>query len=148
MKYRKNFLIQSNCSFCGATGFTLIELMIVVAVVAILAAIAYPSYTEYVERARRNDAKSVLLEASQYMQRRYTETGSYAGVTLPAGLSRSPRDGELWYFIAIQSSNDTEFVLGASPKPGWTPKKCGSLTIDHLGRRGSSSDDETTCWHK
>ncbi|MGC1443605.1 MAG: prepilin-type N-terminal cleavage/methylation domain-containing protein, partial [Burkholderiaceae bacterium] len=52
-------------------GFTLIELMITLVVIAILAAIALPSYGRYVQKASRAEAKSALLEASQFMQRFY-----------------------------------------------------------------------------
>ncbi|WP_439844578.1 type IV pilin protein, partial [Aeromonas veronii] len=58
-------------------GFTLIELMIVVAVVAILAAIAYPSYNNYMAAAKRAEAKAVLLEAAQYLEREFTANGNY-----------------------------------------------------------------------
>ena len=87
------------------SGFTLIELMITVAVVAILAAIAYPSYTGYVQRARRTDAKTVLLEAAQFMERVYTERGAYnkkadgsaattlSDVGMPTSLLSSPQGG-------------------------------------------------------
>ena len=75
-------------------GFTLVELMIVVAIVAILAAIAYPSYKEYVRKSRRADAKAVLVEAAQFMERVYTEDFSYASAELPPSLKKSPKDGD------------------------------------------------------
>ena len=43
-------------------GITLLELMVVVVIVGILAAIAYPNYRDYVARAKRNEAKSALLQ--------------------------------------------------------------------------------------
>ena len=67
---------------CLALGFTLIELMVVVAIVAILAAIAYPSYRSQIEKTRRADAKAVLMQAAQYMERLYTENGCYDGESL------------------------------------------------------------------
>jgi len=75
-------------------GFTLIELMIAVAIVGILAAIAYPSYIEHVRKTRRADAKAVVLELSQWMERFYTENSRYdktrAGVDVALPFTQSP----------------------------------------------------------
>jgi prepilin-type N-terminal cleavage/methylation domain len=129
-------------------GFTLIELMIAVAIVAILAAIAYPSYTQYTDRAKRNDAKAVLLEAAQFMERRFTENGTYVGAVLPANLSRSPKEGSAWYDIQVTGLTATTYTLSAVPKAGWTPSKCGTLTINQLGTKSVSSDTVDECWSR
>lgn len=133
-----------------ASGFTLIELMITVAIVGILAAIAYPSYVEYAERGRRNDAKAVLLEAAQYMERHFSQSGTYVGATLPAALSKSPKEGAAWYNITASGVAASTYTLTATPKSGWTPRKCGSLTINQLGVKGKTSSSETVeeCWSR
>ena len=58
-------------------GFTLVELMIAVGIVGILSAIAYPSYQNSILKSRRADAKSGLLQLTNFMERLYTETGCY-----------------------------------------------------------------------
>jgi type IV pilus assembly protein PilE len=131
-------------------GFTLIELLIVIAIIGILTAIAYPSYIEFVERGRRNDAKAVLLEASQYMERQFTEKGSYAGATLPSSFTKSPREGDAWYNISVSNLTAATYTLDAAPKTGWTPRKCGTLTVNQLGTktRSDASDTVANCWGK
>ncbi|TAG05322.1 MAG: type IV pilin protein [Betaproteobacteria bacterium] len=133
-------------------GFTLIEVMIVVAIVGILAAIALPAYGQYVERARRNDAKAMLLEAAQYMERRFTESRSYIPVTdavlTSAGFAKSPRDGTAMYNITV-TRTATTYSLTADPS-GWTPKECGSMSLDQLGNRGRSNTATSVsdCWNR
>ena len=61
----------------ASAGFTLIELMITVAIVGILGAIAYPSYVAYVKRGKRAEARTILLDDAQFMQRFYSANNRY-----------------------------------------------------------------------
>ena len=57
-------------------GVTLLELMIVVVIVGILASIAYPSYRQFMERAKRTEAKALLLEIATNQERCYLQNNT------------------------------------------------------------------------
>lgn len=140
-------------------GFTLIELMIVVAITAILAAIAYPSYQEYVRKSRRAEARAQLLETVQYMQRFYSQNdrfdqaiGSDVQMTLPSGLQSVPKSGTPTYQVSFVANTltRTAFTLQAVPTGPMSGDKCGTLTINNIGRKGvtlaSSGMTADACW--
>jgi len=102
-------------------GFTLIEVMIVVAIVAILTALAFPSYTEYIRRGHRAEARAALLQASQWMERAATATGTYPlTASFPTTLT-TIKSGR--YTIAVASppasaASGTAYTLTATPAGG------------------------------
>lgn len=141
-------------------GFTLIETMIVAAIIAILAAVAYPGYQETVARSRRADAKAVLLENAQWIERQYTISNNYTmkgdGSTLDSSalpMTEAPRDGTAkFYDIAFAAGSPTTgaFTLTAAPKNGMSTDKCGTFTLSNTGAKGLSGATATQsfCWDK
>lgn len=142
------------------SGFSLIELMVVVAIAGILAAIAYPSYQDSVRKSRRADAKAVLQQAAQWMERFYTENNAYnqnTSGTAVAGLfntnsslTQAPIEGTTKYYtITIAASAADSYTLNAVPIAGgaMASDPCGTFALTQTGAKsvtGSLSADQ--CW--
>lgn len=137
----------------------MIELMIVVAVIAILASIVYPSYQDSVRKTRRADAKEVLLEGAQWMERFFTENyrydknkaGTAIGSLFPTNLTSSPKQGTTKYYnISFTTATSSAFTLQAAPKStgGQDKDSCGSLTLTNTGAKGVTGTGATIekCW--
>lgn len=144
------------------TGFTLIELMIVIAIIGIISAIAIPAYGDYMKRARRNEAKALLMEMAQWMERKYSSDNCYSAMvsgacgtgapTLP--YTQSPKQGASMYTITIAmgaASPQTTYVLTATPTAGsaMANDECNLFTLSQDGRRaGQLAALYSQCWGK
>ena len=137
-------------------GFTLIEVMIAVVIVGILAAMAYPAYMDYVARSHRAEAKALLLQDAQFLERNMTENNRYdedgAGNRISLPFQNAPQEGTPTYAIDANPWTATTFTLHAAPVPGamMANDPCGTLTLDHRGQKGRTGAGLSVgeCWSR
>lgn len=144
-------------------GFTLIELLVTVVIVGILASVAFPSYLEHVAKARRADAKGVMMELAQGLERLYSENngyrladgskpvvGSEEGVFFTDKVPLQGSERHYTLTLVLDDADTTVFGITAEPKNAQSDDKCGSLTLNQAGTRGvtgaHSGITAEDCW--
>ena len=127
-------------------GVTLLELMIVVVIVGIMAAIAYPAYQDMVNRAKRNEAKALLLEIAQNQERFYLQNSTYGTLSQLgyAGDTITTDTGAYQVTIAPPPDASNFNAVATFQLGGKEATKCLTFTVD--GRGAQSSLPGLTCW--
>ncbi len=125
-------------------GVTLLELMIVVVIVGILTAIAFPNYRDFVTRAKRTEAKAILLEIAQNEERFYLQNNRY-GTMAELGYADPLITDTGSYSVTINAPDASNFTAIADYLKGDSEAdKCVSFNIDGRGKKGSGP--YTDCW--
>lgn len=127
-------------------GVTLMELMIVVVVVGILAAVAYPNYRDFAARAKRNEAKALLLEIAQNQERFYMQNNTYGTLSELGYAGNTIETDTGSYDVTITPPPDANnFRAVATFKLGGAEAgKCSEFTVD--GRGAQTSQPKADCW--
>ena len=119
-------------------GFTLVELLVAIVIMAILAALAYPSLLTYIRRARLDNARAMMSDTAQALERHYGQYRTFcvAGTDCtPPVISFVTRDNAANapatgivvtldndnYNFSITKANTNSFVLKGEPKSGLYP---------------------------
>ena len=128
-------------------GVTLMELLIVTALVAILAVAATPSCLSSVQKSHRTDAKTALTASAQAMERWFTQTNSYANVSIGSNGVYGVSDNG-YYTISFAAggatnTNATGYQLIATPVGAQANDPCGTFTLDQTDNRSAATSG---CW--
>lgn len=128
-------------------GVTLVELMTVVAIIGILSAIAYPSYRQYVIRGGRSEAKALLMQQAQALEKCFTRYGVYNDVANCAAATQVLNSQNGKYQVAAVTAAGT-FVLTATPQAAQIDDTdCGSFTLNETNQRGVTGPRGiAACW--
>jgi len=126
-------------------GVSLMELMIVVVIVGILAAIAYPNYRDFAARAKRNEAKAILLEIAQNEERFYLQNSRYGTLTELGYAANTFNTDTDSYSVTVNGANAVNFDAQTTYLKGGTEAgKCLTFNIDGRGSQTSGPLDD--CW--
>jgi type IV pilus assembly protein PilE len=128
-------------------GVTLMELMIVVVIISILTAIAYPSYRQYVAKAKRNEAKSCLLQIATLQERFYLQNNTYTTDMTNLGFAAAGNNltDSGTYICNVPVANANTFnAVATYQKADEEAGKCLTFTIDGRAQKGSAPAAD--CW--
>jgi type IV pilus assembly protein PilE len=126
-------------------GVTLLELMVVVVIIGILITIAYPNYREFAARAKRTEAKALLLEIAANQERFYLNANSF-GTNAQLGYDDPEITGSGSYSVTVTASDASNFTAVATYLHGGNEQaRCTSFTIDGRGDK-TSVGSIGNCW--
>ncbi|MDA0707160.1 MAG: type IV pilin protein [Proteobacteria bacterium] len=127
-------------------GVTLMELMIVVVILGILTAVAYPNYREFAARAKRTEAKALLLEIANNQERFYLNANSY-GSMAQLGYTTDPKYTDSGsYTVTVTANDPSNFTAVATNVLGGSEAaRCTTFTIDGRGNK-TSTGSIGNCW--
>ena len=116
-------------------GFSLIELVVVMGVAAILTMIAVPSYQASVIKGRRADARVVINDTAQRLERCYTQFGAYNADDCPIEDDEEIESQGGFYTVTVAIPDAATYTLTADPQGSQVDdEKCGSLGADQHRR--------------
>ncbi len=127
-------------------GITLLELMIVIVIIGILTAIAYPNYREFAARAKRTEAKALLLEIAANQERFYLNAQTFGNMTDLQYTTDPMTTGSGSYTVTVTVNDASTFTAVATNILGGSEAaRCTDFTIDAAGNK-TSNGSIGNCW--
>jgi type IV pilus assembly protein PilE len=143
MKLRKQDITMRTIRYMR--GVTLLELMIVVVIIGILTAVAYPNYREFAARAKRTEAKALLLEIAGNQERFYLNANRF-GTMVELGYDDPQITPSGSYSVTIPLNDASNYTATAAYTHGGAElARCSSFTIDGRGDK-TSNGSIGNCW--
>jgi type IV pilus assembly protein PilE len=137
-------------------GFTLIELVVVIATLAIIMALAIPAYGRYSFRARRVEARELLMRVAAAQERFYTNFNRYAADPITGGGSLGISDTSEHGYYKVTTANgptgdNQSYVLSVDPQGAQASDYCGTMTLNNNGAKTPPASDAAAnangaCW--
>jgi type IV pilus assembly protein PilE len=133
-------------------GFTLLEVMIVVVIVAVLSSLAVASYRHYVFRARRADARQMLMNIAHGEERWYATYNRYTDDLGKFGYAvATAPDANYQPMLTLDGDDAQSYVAAVLPINTQAGDACGEMTLDSTGRKTPERADTTAnangrCW--
>ena len=126
-------------------GVTLMELLIAMVIVGILATIAYPNYRNYIERAKRTEARAVLLEIAVNQERYYLNANRYATLA-ELGYPNPLVTDSGAYTVTVPVNDFSNYsIIATYNDAGKEYDRCSSFSIDARGNK-TSTGSIANCW--
>lgn len=137
-------------------GFTILELGLALVILCLLIVVAVASYYDHQSHKTKRHAIQRLEEVAEWLHHQYATQPNYAAM-LPQGWTTNDAESKYRISMAVQpvlasdpqstfpAAGESTFTLQAVPAE---PDECGSLLLDHGGRRGVTGPGATVarCW--
>jgi type IV pilus assembly protein PilE len=132
-------------------GFSLLELIIVVAIVAVLSSLAVASYRHYVFRARRADARQMLMNIAHGEERWYATYNRYTDDLGKFGYATAVSPGTNYEPLLTVDDDAQRYQAAALPIDNQAADACGTMTLDSTGKKTPDRADTIAnangrCW--
>ncbi|RDS86849.1 type IV pilin protein [Dyella psychrodurans] len=134
-------------------GFTLLEVVIVTAIIAMLSALAASSYRHYVFRARRTEARHMLMSIAHGEERWYATYNRYTDDLSKFGYATAAVSPHANYEVVLTvEGNDAQgYAVAALPANSQIGDSCGVMTLDSTGAKTPDRSDRAAnanghCW--